>query len=56
MQTYHEWMKAVCLITMAGRPSLAVPAGFDARGLSMGLQIIAPGASRDGLPEAGPCL
>ncbi|HEX4177356.1 MAG TPA: amidase [Rhizomicrobium sp.] len=42
MQTYHEWMKAVCLITMAGTPSLAVPAGFDGRGLSMGLQIIAP--------------
>ncbi len=42
MQTYHEWMKAVCLITMAGTPSLAVPAGFDSRGLSMGLQIIAP--------------
>ena len=42
MQTYHEWMKAVCLITMAGTPSLAVPAGFDPRGLSMGLQIIAP--------------
>lgn len=42
MQTYHEWMKAVCLITMAGCPSLAVPAGFDQRGLAMGLQIIAP--------------
>jgi amidase len=42
MRTYHEWMKAVCLVTMAGTPSLAVPAGFDGRGLSMGLQIIAP--------------
>jgi amidase len=42
MQTYHEWMKAVCLITMAGCPSLAVPAGFGAQGLPMGLQIIAP--------------
>jgi amidase len=42
MATYHEWMKAVCLITMAGCPSLAVPAGFDARGRAMGLQIIAP--------------
>ena len=42
MQTYHEWMKAVCLVTMSGCPSLAVPAGFDSRGLSMGLQIIAP--------------
>ena len=42
MQTYHEWMKAVCLISLTGCPSLAVPAGFDGRGLAMGLQIIAP--------------
>jgi len=42
MQTYHEWMKAVCLITMTGCPSLAVPAGFSPKGLPMGLQIIAP--------------
>jgi amidase len=42
MRTYHEWMKAVCLVTMSGCPSLAVPAGFDSRELSMGLQIIAP--------------
>jgi amidase len=42
MRTYHEWMKAVCLITMSGCPSLAVPAGFSAQGLPMGLQIIAP--------------
>jgi amidase len=42
MQTYHEWMKAVCLITMTGCPSLAVPAGFSPQGLPMGLQIVAP--------------
>ena len=42
MQTYHEWMKAVCLITMTGCPSLAVPAGFSPQGQAMGLQIIAP--------------
>jgi amidase len=42
MQTYHEWMKGVCLITMAGMPSLAVPAGFSTTGLPMGLQIIGP--------------
>lgn len=42
MQTYHEWMKAVCLVTHAGCPSLAVPAGFGANGLPMGVQIIAP--------------
>ena len=42
MRTYHEWMKGVCLITLAGCPSLAVPAGFSPQGLPMGLQIIAP--------------
>jgi amidase len=41
MQTYHEWMKAVCLISLAGCPSLAVPAGFSDKG-AMGIQIIAP--------------
>jgi amidase len=42
MQTYHEWMKATCMVTMSGCPSLAVPAGFSASGLAMGLQIVAP--------------
>jgi amidase len=42
MQTYHEWMKAVLLVTMSGCPSLAAPAGFNPRGLPMGIQIIAP--------------
>jgi amidase len=42
MQTYHEWMKAVCMITMAGCPSLAAPAGFGPDGLPMGIQIVAP--------------
>ena len=42
MTTYHEWMKATFLITMSGCPSLAVPAGFTAGGLPIGLQIVAP--------------
>jgi len=42
MTTYHEWMKAVCLISLAGCPALAAPAGFSAEGLPMGLQIIGP--------------
>jgi amidase len=42
MQTYHEWMKGVCLVTMAGCPSLAVPAGFGPGNLPIGLQIVAP--------------
>jgi len=42
MNTYHEWMKAVCLLTMSGCPALAAPAGFASNGLPMGIQIIAP--------------
>jgi amidase len=42
MQTYHEWMQAVCLVTMSGCPAIAVPAGFSATGLPMGIQIVAP--------------
>jgi len=42
MKTYHEWMKGTLLVTMSGCPSLAVPAGFNAHGLPIGIQIIAP--------------
>jgi amidase len=42
METYHEWMKAMLLITMSGSPALAVPAGFGSQGLPIGIQIVAP--------------
>src|SRR5262249_6222461 len=42
MMTYHEWMKGVLPVTMAGCPSLAAPAGFNEQGLPMGIQIVAP--------------
>jgi amidase len=42
MQTYHEWQKGNFFVTMTGCPSLAVPAGFGARGLPIGIQIMAP--------------
>ena len=42
METYHEWMKAMLLVSMSGCPALAVPAGFDERNLPMGIQIVAP--------------
>jgi amidase len=41
METYHEWMKGVLPITMAGCPALAAPAGFSDQGLPMGIQIVA---------------
>jgi amidase len=42
MQTYHEWMKGVILVTMSGCPALAVPAGFSDQGLPIGIQIVGP--------------
>ena len=42
MRTYHEWMKAACLVTLSGCPALAAPAGFGDGGLPIGIQIIAP--------------
>jgi amidase len=42
MRTYHEWMAAVCLVTMTGCPALAVPAGLGSSGLPIGFQIVTP--------------
>ena len=40
MDTYHRWMEVVIAGTMSGCPVASVPAGFNAVGLPMGLQII----------------
>jgi amidase len=42
MRTYHEWMMSALLVTLSGNPALAVPAGFGAAGLPIGLQIVGP--------------
>jgi len=42
MDSYHRWMEVVVGATMAGCPAISVPAGFDPRGLPMGLQVIGP--------------
>ncbi|MGN5373385.1 amidase family protein [Sphingomonas hankookensis] len=43
MDSYHRWMEVTLPATMAGLPTLAVPAGFGgAHKLPMGLQIIGP--------------
>jgi amidase len=47
MDTYHRWMETVAPWSMAGVPVLGMPAGFDARGLPNGVQLIGPpGADR----------
>jgi amidase len=42
MDTYHRWMEVVIGGTLSGCPIANVPAGFDPRGLPMGLQLIGP--------------
>jgi amidase len=42
MDTYHRWMEVAVPVTMSGCPALNVPAGFNDRGLPMGIQIVAP--------------
>jgi amidase len=42
MDTYHRWMETVMPWSMAGTPVLGMPAGFDARGLPTGVQLVGP--------------
>lgn len=42
MDTYHRWMETVMPWSMAGTPVLAMPAGFDPRGLPTGVQLVGP--------------
>ena len=42
MDTYHRWMETVAPWTFAATPALGMPAGFDARGLPAGVQLIGP--------------
>ena len=47
MDTYLDWMRASTLISATGLPAMSVPAGFDADGLPVGLQLIGPDGSDD---------
>jgi amidase len=40
MDTYHRWMEVTIYATLGGLPAISVPAGFNAQGLPMGLQLI----------------
>jgi amidase len=42
MDTYHRWMEVMIPISMSGCPALCAPAGFNQRGLPMGIQIVGP--------------
>lgn len=45
MSSYHRWMEVTAIGTLINAPVLAVPAGFSAGGLPIGLQVI--GRNRD---------
>lgn len=40
MDSYHRWMQVSALATLGGCPAVNVPAGFDAKGRPMGMQLI----------------
>lgn len=42
MDTYHRWMEVVIGGTLSGCPVANIPAGFNAAGLPMGMQLIGP--------------
>jgi amidase len=45
MPTYIDWMRSCWYVTFMAAPAISVPAGFSARGLPVGLQIV--GKHRD---------
>jgi len=40
MSSYHRWMEITTIGTLINAPTLAIPAGFNAAGLPIGLQVI----------------
>ena len=42
MDTYHRWMEVVIPVSLIGLPALALPVGFGANGLPMGMQLAGP--------------
>ena len=53
MDTYHRWMEIVILGSLGGIPVLNVPAGFDAQGRPMGMQIMGKFGSDQKVLEFG---
>ncbi|WP_372921041.1 amidase [Roseovarius sp.] len=53
MDSYHRWMEVVVPASLAGLPALAVPAGFGAETLPMGVQLIGRRGADRALLELG---
>jgi amidase len=56
MKTYIDWITITFAITVTGCPALALPAGFTADGLPVGLQLVGPPRSEARLLAAGALL
>ena len=53
MDTYHRWMEVVIPASLAGLPVLALPCGFGAQGLPMGMQMIGRAGNDAGILAMG---
>ncbi|MFI6942460.1 amidase [Streptomyces sp. NPDC050418] len=53
MGDYLDWMKSAYFVSATGSPSLAVPAGFTADGLPLGVQLVGPHRAELSLLRAG---
>jgi amidase len=42
METYVDWIAPTFVLSLTGLPVASVPAGLDAEGMPVGLQVVAP--------------
>ncbi|MEI5103693.1 amidase [Streptomyces sp. PmtG] len=52
-ETYIDWMRSAFFVSLLGGPALAVPAGFTADGLPVGIQIVGPPRAERAVLEVG---
>jgi amidase len=53
MESYIDWMRSCFYVSATGSPALAVPAGFTAEGLPVGLQIVGRHTDNLGVLQLG---
>jgi amidase len=41
LESYIDWMRSCSSITVTGCPAISIPAGFSAKGLPIGMQLVA---------------